>query len=64
MNGKTEEIHTTEDGRLHIHVTISGAEEDVNEAFRLTAKGIREVGCRLGERGIEGVSYKIEKADG
>lgn len=64
MNEKTKEIHTAEDGRLHIHVTISGAEEDVNEAFRLTAEGIREVRRRLGKRGIEGVSYKIEKSGG
>ena len=39
-------------------------EEDVNEAFRLTAEGIREVRRRLEKRGIEGVGYKIEKSDG
>lgn len=61
---KTKEVHTAQDGRLHIHVTITGAEEDVNEAFRLTAEGIREVRRRLEKRGIEGVGYKIEKSDG
>ena len=64
MNEKTKEVHTARDGRLHIHVTIAGEEEDVNEAFCLTAEGIREVRRRLEKRGIEGVGYKIEKSDG
>ena len=64
MNGKTKEVHTAQDGRLYIHVTISGAEDDVNEAFRLTVEGIREVRRRLEKRGIEGMGYKIEKSDG
>ena len=64
MNEKTKEVHTARDGRLHVLVTIAGEEEDVNEAFRLTAEGIREVRRRLEKRGIEGVGYKIEKSDG
>lgn len=64
MYDKKKEVHTAEDGRLHIHVTITGAGEDVNEAFCLTVESIREVRRRLGKRGIEGVSYKIEKSDG
>lgn len=65
MNGKTEEIHTTEDGRLHIHVTINGAGvelADENEAFNLMAEVMREVRRRLRKRGIESVSYKIERS--
>ena len=64
MSGQKKEVHTAEGGRLHIHVTITGAEQDVNEAFRLAVEGIREIRRRLGKRGVEGVSYKIEKSDG
>ena len=64
MDEKKKEIRTAEDGRLHIHVTISGTEEETTEAFRMTVGSIREIRRRLQKRGIESVSYKIEKSDG
>lgn len=64
MNRKKKEVHTAEDGQPHIHVTISGAGEERNEAFRMTVEHIQKVKRRLRKRGIKNVSYKIEKSDG
>ena len=64
MYSKKRVVHTAEDGRPHIHVTISGTGEALDEAFHVTAESIRQVKRRLRKRGIEDVSYKIEKSDG
>ena len=64
MYSKKRGVHTAEDGRPHIRVTISGTGEALDEAFHVTAESIREVKRRLRKRGIEDVSYKIEKYDG
>ena len=64
MNDKKREVRTAAEGRLNIHVTISGLGEELNEAFCMTADSIREVKRRLRKRGIESVSYKIERSRG
>lgn len=63
MSNKKKEVHTAGDGRTHIHVTISGTGEEMDETFRMTVEGIRTLKRRLEKRGVEGVSYKIEKSD-
>lgn len=65
MNSARKEIRTAAEGKLHINVTINGAGvelADENEAFNLMAEVMREVRRRLRKRGIESVSYKIERS--
>lgn len=65
MNSARKEIRTAAEGKLHINVTINGAGvelADENEAFNLMAEVMREVRRRLRKRGIDSVSYKIERS--
>lgn len=65
MNETRKEIRTAAEGALHINVTINGAGAELtveNEAFNLMAETMREVRRRLRKRGIESVSYKIERS--
>lgn len=67
MNRQKKGIRTAAEGKLHINVTINGAGAelaDENEAFNLMAEVMREVRRRLRKRGIESVSYKIERSRG
>lgn len=67
MNSTRKEVRTAAEGKLHIRVTISGAGvelAEMNEAFNMTAESMREVKRRLRKRGIESVSYKIERSGG
>ena len=67
MTRQKKGIRTAAEGKLHINVTINGAGAelaDENEAFNLMAEAMREVRRRLRKRGIESVSYKIERSRG
>ena len=64
MNRQKKGIRTAAEGKLHINVTINGAGAglaDENEAFNMMVEVMREVRRRLRKRGIESVSYKIER---
>lgn len=65
MTRQKKGIRTATEGKLHINVTINGAGAeltDENEAFNLMAEVMREVRRRLRKRGIESVSYRIERS--
>lgn len=67
MDEMKKKIRSAAEGKLHIHVTISGTgaeHEERNEVFCETVDSIRKAVRRLRKRGIEGVSYIIEKSDG
>lgn len=60
-------IRSAHEGKIHIKVSISGVEsgqEELEETFWMAVQVIQRARMKLKARGVESVSYTIEKSGG